>query len=428
MNIIGTLNLILNFLDQKIFGFIKKETIRNLFGNPLFLTFIIISLFKPGSLLGLVLYKPYTWILLTNKTWQIAQAVSAAIIVIGFIKVGRFNKFNSVFSFMIFGLIISTILNDNSFTRIVMLVVTPIALVLLLDIMKHINALETFIKVVFYYHAALVILNLVLMITVRQGLYTDYRGRSDHWLFGNYQQNFNWFVIALSSGGILLNQKLENTKKQKGFRLFYSLTVVSMVISTLMVWSATTLASLFVIAFVLLLNYFRPSSKKIVNGLNALIASITATFAFAVLKIQYLFSFIIVKVLKKSLDFNDRSQMWDKAIFYFKKKPLFGYGFEDPKLTVEKLSKETPHNHYLNTLYVGGIAYMIGTIALTYVAFKEMARAKAPNVSIHASAVLSGYFVYFIAEAKTNIGVLVLLLGIAYYTIDIVLQMKIECE
>ncbi|WP_323616824.1 O-antigen ligase family protein [Erysipelothrix rhusiopathiae] len=428
MNIIETLNLILNFLDQKIFGFIKKDSIRNLFGNPMFLTLIIISLFKPGSLLGLVLYKPYPWILLTNKAWQIAHSISAVIIVIGFIKVGKFNRFNSVFSFMVLGLIISTILNDNSFMRLVMLVVTPIALVLLLDIMKHINALDTLIKVIFYYHASLVILNLVMMITVKQGLYTDYRGRSDHWLFGNYQQNFNWYVVALSSGGILLNQNFDSDKKQKEFRLFYIVTVVSMVISTLMVWSATTLASLFVIAFVLLLNYFRPSSQKVVNGFNALIASISPTFAFAVLKIQYLFSFIIVKVLKKSLDFNDRSQMWDKAIFYFKKKPFFGYGFENPKLTVEKLSKETPHNHYLNTLYVGGLAYMIGTIALTYVSFKEMARAKVPNVSIHASAVLSGYFVYFIAEAKTNIGVLVLLLGIAYYTIDIVLQMKIECE
>ncbi|NBA01818.1 hypothetical protein GTU75_06770 [Erysipelothrix rhusiopathiae] len=428
MNIIETLNLILSFLDQKIFGFIKKEGIKSLFASPLFLTIIIISLFKPGSLLGLVLYKPYTWILLTNRVWQIAQSLSALIIVLGFIKVGKFNKFNSIFLFIIFGLIVSTVLNGNSPTRLVMLVVTPIALVLLLDVVKNSSSLETLIKVVFYYHASLIILNLVLMITIKQGLYTDYRGRSDHWLFGNYQQNFNWYVIALSSGGILLNQNFENSKMEQTFKLFYASTVVSMVISTLMVWSATTLASLFVIAFVLLLNYFRPSSKKVINGLNALIASLTATFAFAVLKIQYLFSFIIVKVLKKSLDFNDRSQMWDKAIYYFKKKPFFGYGFEDPKLTVEKLSKETPHNHYLNTLYVGGIAYMIGTIALTYVSFKEMARAKAPNVSIHASAVLSGYFVYFIAEAKTNIGVLVLLLGIAYYTIDIVLQMKIECE
>nr|BCB22758.1 O-antigen ligase family protein [Erysipelothrix tonsillarum]BCB22847.1 O-antigen ligase family protein [Erysipelothrix tonsillarum] len=428
MNIINTLNMILDFLDNKVLFFIKKENVERFFKNSWILAFLIVSFFKPGSILGLVLYKPYTWILTLNSIWQICQALSAVIIVIGFIKVGRFNKFNTVFSFMILGLMISTVLNNNSFIRLIMLVITPISLVLLLDIVRDQDMFDPFVKIMFVYHAFLIILNLVLMVTVKQGLYTDYRGRSDHWIFGNYQQNLNWYVVALATGGILLNKIKNQTKQKRNFICVYATTIIAMVVSTLMVWSATTLASLFIIAVVLIFTYLRPKSEKVLNGLNALFASIAATFAFAVLKIQYLFSFIIVKVLKKSLDFNDRSQMWDKAIYYFKKKPLFGYGFENPQLTVEKLSKETPHNHYLNTIYVGGLAYLLGTIALAIVSFKEMRQARAHKVTIHTSAVLCGYFVYFIAEAKTNIGVLVLLLGIGYYTHSIISQMNIECE
>ena len=83
-----------------------------------------------------------------------------------------------------------------------------------------------------------------------------------------------------------------------------------------------------------------------------------------IFRMQELFAYIIVGLLKKDLTFTTRTRIWDASMLYFTRKPLLGYGVEPNTLIRSKIWGDHAHNQYLWDLYRGGILHFSCFVAI----------------------------------------------------------------
>lgn len=419
-----------NNILGKIRGFLKEVVPKQIIkivtkGNwDLFLFIITIGLFKPQVIAGMAHYYPSYFIKGINVSWKVLQVFSFVIIFLFFIFYGEINKFNLAYMVSIFSLSLSSLINKASLYRFASSVLLSTSIILLFEVLIKKRKIFKFMKFTYYYHTTLIILNFLSILIFPNSFYTDYRGMNVSWIFGNYQQNFNWYVIYIMLYGVILTcyseEKLARIKKLN------TIVVLAMIITTLKVWSAVTIVSLFVSYVSLYLMKKKEDVIYYINGISSMLFSIFLTLLFAVFKIQHYFSFIIEKVLRKKLNFSGRSEIWDRTLSHIYQKPILGFGTEDTLIKSIKIGKSTAHNHYLDTIYNGGIIYLIIIFIIVYLSVREIIKNKETIISKYVSAALNGYFVYFIAEAKLNIQVLLIMLATGYYITEITKEINLK--
>jgi O-antigen ligase len=95
---------------------------------------------------------------------------------------------------------------------------------------------------------------------------------------------------------------------------------------------------------------------KLINGfLLFLLTNIAIVF----LRIQNLFSFVIVDLLHKDLTFTGRTSAWDSAIIKISNKFLLGYGNMGQEQESRLIGDVYCHNALLEILFRGGIIRLI---------------------------------------------------------------------
>src|SRR5699024_3096893 len=162
------------------------------------------------------------------------------------------------------------------------------------------------------------------------------------------------------------------------------------------------------------------------NPFFAYIVGISTTILIAVYEVQKYFAFFIETVLQKSVNFTGRMTLWGNTIGLIKEKPVFGHGIELSNVTFSKIGKTTAHNHYLNLIYNGGIIYLFLTCLLVYIVVLKTKKYRYTNSIVYINVSLIGYFVYFLAEAKINLDIFILLLAGAYYLSRVLDDKKME--
>lgn len=146
--------------------------------------------------------------------------------------------------------------------------------------------------------------------------------------------------------------------------------VVSSAMTMILNGSSTGLIGIAI--FILLMFVFHKKYKKLPRFFNLLTVTLVTSGLFIgviLFRIQKIFSFLIVGVLGKDLDFTNRAGIWDTAIQLIKDKILFGYGYLNESDYISLLNYRAathPHNYLLYILMNGGILlifiWLIGVV------------------------------------------------------------------
>lgn len=379
------------------------------------LPLLVLIQFRLGILPEINHYFPKSFLSKVNDYWQIAQVCSFVLVTILFLFKSKIDKFIFIYGMTLIALLSSTILNNNELSRFISLTISPITVVLAISIGKSNGNLNSIIKYTYLYHGLLIVINFILVILFPDSLFIDGRGMGVMYLFGNYQGNFNWFVVF-----VVLSQYTYQCifNKSSNIRYFNNGIYILMFITSLIVWSVTTMIALGV-CFLLVFLYDRyRSSFKVFNIFTSFFMGFSLTIFIGVFDGLKYFSFIIETIFHKSISMGSRTLFWENAMKYFFASPVLGMGFESSAESIENIGKSTAHNHYINILYNGGIIYFILTLALIYIVHQTLRDKIEVKFVRCLSAGLISYFVYFITEARLNNLVFMFILAFGYYVVS----------
>ena len=164
-------------------------------------------------------------------------------------------------------------------------------------------------------------------------------------LLGSVNSTASFMFPALASAVLLL---ISTSKKN-----IWAWTLIACIfISELFIWSATSLAGVFIIMCYVLFVYRSKRFEKKISSAFVLFTGLAISIGITFFKIQYLFSYIIVDILKKDLSMTGRTRVWEIGWDGFHSSPLIGCGYRST----------TIDNGYIQVLFNCGI---IGFIAFS---------------------------------------------------------------
>lgn len=397
-----------NVLTLKKDQIITDYTVSFLLSSYTVLFFLVVSQFKPQSVIRLADYYQTSFLTLFDSLWTVMQVSTFLGLLIIYLRKFKAHLFNIFFFVSMFYISIISYINGSPLIRIASIIIPPISILMLIELAYRYNVFDKLMLTLYTYFGSLIILNYITMLIYPNSFYTDYRGMDVTWIFGNYQQNLNWFVVFIAISYYVRS----NCNDKLKYANLFTYTVI--ILTTIKVWSATTMVALG-IAFGLI--FFESYIKKleIINIFYAYLAGIMTTVLIVVYEVQEYFTFFIETILQKSVNFSGRMRLWNNALKYILERPFFGQGIEQSSLTFDKIGKTTAHNHYLNLTYNGGLFYLFLTIVLVFLVSIKMRNYKDLKPVIYMNSAIISYFVYFLAEAKINLNIFILLITIVYY-------------
>lgn len=302
--------------------------------------------------------------------YNILKVVAFFILFFVFIIRNKLSKFNLSVFFFSFFVLLTTFLNHAAIKDALILVLNINYIMFLLEYgFRNENKL-LFLKTFQIYLLFLIFINLILVIIYPDGMYFSNSISfitKHNWLFG-FKNNHIIYILP----GVMLTCILDIYKHNKlGIQSF--LIIILSLISLSLVQSATGILAIFtflILALILILN----KDSKLFNVYNVAILYFAAFFGIVIFRLQNLFRYIIVDILKKDLTLTGRTYIWDYVINFIKQKPLIGYGIENINYRYYKtlyVRSFHAHNYLLEIIYkFGFIGFLLfGNIILT--CFKE---------------------------------------------------------
>lgn len=164
-------------------------------------------------------------------------------------------------------------------------------------------------------------------------------------LLGSVNSTAGFMFPALASAVLLL---ISTSKKN-----LWAWTLIACIfISELFIWSATSLAGVFIIMCYILFVYKNKKLEKKISSTFVLFTGLAISIGITFFKIQYLFSYVIVNILKKDLSMTGRTRVWEIGWDGFHSSPLIGCGYRST----------TIDNGYIQVLFNCGV---IGFVAFS---------------------------------------------------------------
>jgi len=115
-------------------------------------------------------------------------------------------------------------------------------------------------------------------------------------------------------------------------------------VTELILWSATSLAGVFII-LVYVLCVYEKEIQRFVKGSLMIGGALAVSLGITFFNISYLFSYIIVDILHKDLTMTGRTEVWKTGYQGFFSSPVMGCG----------ISATTIDNGFVQLLYMGGL-------------------------------------------------------------------------
>lgn len=251
----------------------------------------------------------------------------------------------------------------------------------------------------------LIVINFYTIIKYPNGLYTTDL-YSSNWFFGYDNTHIFMYLPAL-----ILLFCTKKIFKPYGILLFLVITF-----SIFKCFSANS-----VVAYSIFLLYFifnRSISKiEFLNIKSFFCTYIILFFLFVKFRIQNLFEWFIVGVLKKSLTFSTRTLIWDRVEKLIVEHPFLGYGQECNLTIVSKLGNPHythAHNTFLDVLYKCGLFGLIFHLLLIILPCKELYKYKDYFLAKILSVLLFSAMIMMIFEARQEKIGLYLILVFSY--------------
>lgn len=195
--------------------------------------------------------------------------------------------------------------------------------------------------------------------------------------------------------------------------LFKIICTVICLFSMIYSWSGTAVGIIIILFFFV----FTPLRDKISYPM-IIVISIVENILFVGLRVQEMFSWFITKILGKSMNFTNRTLLWDQAIARIMQTPFLGSG----KLTSDLLfqtdvysSRFTAHNMYLQVGIWAGIIGMILFIMIFVFAGITLDKGECGNCKIWEKYSILALLMYFTMEVHTAFPMAMILLVFMQY-------------
>ena len=223
-------------------------------------------------------------------------------------------------------------------------------------------------------------------------------------------------VLMLLRRALQRNKHFENLFSLATMLLSFACIVVFILyaVTEVAVWSASGLASLLVViaiyAIAITKSHALKHSMMMAAGIGAL-----GTISIVVLRLQELFSFLIVDVLHRDLTLTTRTIVWDKAFDVIESAPIFGYGLEESVTAQIRFGTvESSHNYFLDQIYYGGVVALCLLMLGLYMLGSRLRKCPSKEVVAVLASCLGGFFCLGIVEP--------LGMGFAYLIIPVVVS------
>lgn len=255
---------------------------------------------------------------------------------------------------------------------------------------------------------AYLLINLITIVAFPNGLYLSAQTGNACYFLGHRN-----VLSKTLLPGLLLSYLLDYIDKRcfgKRFITYFILYAVTEVA----VWSASGLASLLVVIAIYAIAITKSHALKhgmmMAAGIGAL-----GTISIVVLRLQELFSFLIVDVLHRDLTLTTRTIVWDKAFDVIESAPIFGYGLEESVTAQIRFGTvESSHNYFLDQIYYGGVVALCLLMLGLYMLGSRLRKCPSKEVVAVLASCLGGFFCLGIVEP--------LGMGFAYLIIPVVVS------
>ena len=154
--------------------------------------------------------------------------------------------------------------------------------------------------------------------------------------------------------------KVEKDKKKGG--IVFGILLLSLLVYNILQPISTSIVCLAIFVLMIVLDTLMPKLSKIILRLSFWVLTII-NILLVVFRIQDLFKYLIVDVLGEDLTLDGRTYIWDEALFYISKNPLWGYG-QNSGITLLTDYNMSTHNQLLGWAFRYGIVGLVVMLAL----------------------------------------------------------------
>ena len=370
--------------------------------------FILIPFFKPPiiNIMNIVIMK---------DIYNILFILSWILILIMVIRKKDVSKFSILTLIYIAFLSITTFINKGIDMSFIKTMCTIFMTTLLIHYGTKYNC-QHFLKAIIIITSILIWINFITIIMYPNGMYyNEISHLSYNYFLGIDNIHIIYFLCFWISSIVYIN--IYNKKPK-----FCSLTIFISILSVIMRWSATTLVGTFIIGiYLLFFDYF--SKIKLLNIKTFVITYVVGYFGIICFKLQNLFSFIIVKILKKDLTFTRRTRIWDMTIKSIKESPIIGHGlvgYDTRNLTT---GISHAHNFFLEILYQGGFILLAISLLLIGSVLKKLNEYYNHSLAKKLSVCILALFVMMLMEFYA-IEYIIFILALCYAIENYVIEIK----
>ncbi len=321
------------------------------------------------------------------SVYKFFHYISFFIILILFIQNRKFSKIIIYMMLYLIILFFASVFNGQSISQILNYLITIISLCLITDygIRNHTKEYLTALAIILNF---LMIINFITIILYPSGMYINSTGYKQNWILG-YKNSHILYLLPCVTVNFVLSFKNKGRLDLKNYLLF-----TICLISIIVVNSSTGIVGMMIILLYLILKKFVDKSK-LINSYSSLFIYLVSFVSIMILKVQNLFKFLIVDILKKDLTFTGRTYIWDSVLKSIKSNP-FGYGnvtYQYNKYIF------TTHNTIFDILYKTGILGFMIYILILFETSKALYNNKTDKISKFLSVILLAYFVIMLTEA-----------------------------
>ena len=253
---------------------------------------------------------------------------------------------------------------------------------------------RVFLKAISCYLMFLVYTNFITVLLYPKGMYIDNIGYYQNWLLG-YKNIHILFILPAILFSFLHSYIYYGTLRKHNY-LFLIVSIISVILAN----SSTSLVGLgIVLIFVLFKNLF--NKTLILNIKNYVLVTGVAFFGIIIFRVQEYFQYFIENILHRSVNFTNRTYIWDYVMDFISVKPWLGYGVEDSVIRYNKTilyQSFHAHNQILEIIYKTGFIGLIVFGIIVFDSIKKLYMNKDQIIVKFISIILFAYLFMMLTE------------------------------
>lgn len=351
-----------------------------------------------------------------NVFYDLYRIVVAGIIIFLFImKKKKFNLYTCFWIMFEVWIVLVTILRNGNVSYAVNQAIT--ISVIAIFFLMYSNDMRNICKSLYYVLFIFIIINFVTLLLFPNGMYTTgvTNVASENWFLGFKNKHMIYFLPFVALDFILVKSKEISQKNL--FMIFI------VAISAVFIKSSTTIVGLSIMLIIGFVPFIR-KHYKIFNMYTYFGASIVMFVMIPLLRLQYLFYYFIVVVLKKSIDLTYRTDLWDRAFSAIRIHPILGWGEQVNEIKYALYHSQsiiTAHNQILEYLYIGGTILIILYIIINLILASRLQKLEKSTIVQIASGMYIALQVALMVEVYTD-AIIYMIYFILFYVENIVIN------